>query len=503
MSRYFDKDIYNFEYQPKDINKLLCEKNYLVVGDFWGIQSFIFEGLTTKKAAKVLRAKSAYVQIIMEVVAKYICDSAKVGYKHILTTNAGKFEVLLPTDIDIIAIQQKLDEYFIKNFYGISGIGLAKIKVNKNEWQKDYKNFREQVAKEIEKIKLKKFDLINKKPILEDKKEIDNQSLCNICNVRKKEDEKDECKVCDSFIKLGERLANFEVSELVSIKKLSIDIFDDYDCDIVIDERLVSCVPTNDKKNILTFEEIAQNSCKDSDTGIKALGILKADVDGMGNFIKASDITDNFKNFDEFSNGLDSFFSLHVTEKLRKEYKNIYTVFAGGDDLFLVGAWDEAMNFSRVIREEFKKYVKDKLSISFGLAIAKPSTPISYLASYTEELLEKSKEIDEKKDAITIWSETVKWDRYLKIYKKLDKEFKSFELNTALLYRLLEFCNMSKNIHKDIKNTMWKSKLNYLFARNIGKEYHYMLEILDKNIEKYPKETKMFLSEFIYKRREG
>ena len=503
MNKYFDTKIYDFKYKSKNIDDILQEENYLIVGDFWGIQSFIFDGLTTKNAAKVLRAKSAFVQIIMEVVAKYICDSAKVDDSHILTTNAGKFEVLLPTDIDITAIQQKLDDYFINNFYGISGIGLAKIRVNKNEWQKDYKNFREQVAKEVEKTKFKKFDLINKNPILEYDEGIDNQSLCDICNVRKKEDKKDECKVCDSFIKLGKRLANFEVSELVSIKKLYIDIFDDYDCDIVIDERLVSYVPTNDK-NILTFEEIAQSSCKDSKTGIKALGILKADVDGMGNFIKTSNITNHFENFDEFSKGLDSFFSLYVTDRLKQDYKNIYTVFAGGDDLFLVGAWDEVMDFSRKIRDIFLKYIKNKgLTISFGIAIAKPHTPISYLANHTEELLELSKEI-EGKDSLTIWGESVKWNSYIEIYKKLDKAFQGYEdIATTTIYRLLEFCNMSKNINKDIKNTIWKSKLNYLFSRNMNiEEDKDLMEVLSTTIDENPSETKVFLSEFIYKRRD-
>jgi len=497
MSKYFNKNIYTFDYNPKDIDGLLSDTNYLIVGDFWGIQSFIFEGLTTKNAAKVLRAKSAFVQLFMEVVAKYICDKAGINKEHILTTNAGKLEVILPSSIDIDDLQSKLDEYFIKNFYGLSGLGLVQIKVSKEEWKNSYKAFRKRVADEIEKVKFKKFDLTTKNPILEYDEGIDNQNLCPICNLRKG---KNSCSICNNFVDLGKKLTKRDKLEVYS-DELDI-VFDDFTTEVTIDKRIKSYIPSKQNEP-LSFEKIAKNSCKNLDTGIKSLGILKADVDGMGNFIRDSDITDNFKNFDEFSNRLDSFFSLHVTDKLRKEYKNIYTVFAGGDDLFLVGAWDEIMSFSRVIRDEFKKYVKDKLSISFGIAIAKPSTPISYLAHHTEELLEKSKEIDEKKDAITIWSETVKWDSYLETYKKLNREFKEFELNTALLYRLLEFCNMSKNIHKDIKNTIWKSKLNYLFARNVDKKYHYMLEVLDKSIEKYPKETKMFLSEFIYKRREG
>jgi CRISPR-associated protein Csm1 len=194
-----------------------------------------------------------------------------------------------------------------------------------------------------------------------------------------------------------------------------------------------------------------------------------------------------------------------VPKLLREQYRNIYTIFAGGDDLFLVGAWDEIMQFSRVIQERFKEYInynKTKLSISFGISIAKPSTPISYMAGYTEELLEASKELDGK-DGISIWDESVKWERYLKTYTELDKIFHNYQdLETATVYRFLELCNMSKNITKDIKNSIWKSKLNYLFSRNmnIDKDKE-LLMVLDKHISQYPSETKIYLSEFVYKRR--
>ena len=107
---------------------------------------------------------------------------------------------------------------------------------------------------------------------------------------------------------------------------------------------------------------------------------------------------------------------------LKEKYKNTYIVFAGGDDLFLVGSWDEILELSRVIQDDFKKFIKNQLSISFGIAIAKPSHPISYLATYTEELIERSKELDGK-DGITLFGESVKWENYMQIFKKLENEF--------------------------------------------------------------------------------
>ena len=61
---------------------------------------------------------------------------------------------------------------------------------------------------------------------------------------------------------------------------------------------------------------------------------------------------------------------------------------------------------------------------------------------------------------------------------------------------------MSKKVNDDWKATIWKSKLNYSFSRNMPKKYEGLLNLLNKKIENNPKETKMFLNEFIYKRRD-
>lgn len=506
MNNYFNTQIYNPDYQESDINTLIEENMSLVVGDFWGIQSFLFDGLTTVTAAKVLRSKSAFIQVFTEVLAKYICKKLSIDEKYIISINAGKFEILVPfQNADINEIQKKVDTYFIEKFYALSGVILCSINVSRSQWRNNYKSFRDDVAKEIEKSKFNKFDLIHTNPILEYDTGITNQNLCKVCNLRRRKKECDYCHQCEIFVEFGKILTQKDIS--MSSDKLGI-IFEDFKTTIEVDERLKSYIPKEEENdNPLPFESIAEKSCKNSDLGIKALGILKADVDSMGNFIEESDVTDSFTNFDKFSKGLDNFFSIYIPRLLRKKYQNIYTVFSGGDDLFLVGAWDEIMEFSRDIQKQFKEFVyseKTKLSISFGIAIAKPSTPISYLAKYTDELLNDSKEIDDEKDALTIWGESVKWADYIQVHTKLSKTFTDYQnLKTTTIYRFLEFCDMRKHINKDIKNALWKSKLNYLFSRNMDMSKDSLLmKILNENIEEHPSETKIFLCEFIYKQRE-
>ncbi len=281
---------------------------------------------------------------------------------------------------------------------------------------------------------------------------------------------------------------------------------DGFDSVVVIDKKIKSYVLKEAKDVPASFETIAKNSCSHLDTGIKSLAVLKADVDSMGKFMQDSDITDSFENFDIFSKTLDNFFSLHVPKLMREKYKNSYTVFAGGDDLFLLGAWDEILGLARQIQKDFQRFIKGKLSISFGIAIVKPSYPISRLANYTQELLEDAKAVDEEKNAITLFDETVKWVSYLKVFGNLATTFELLKdkENTAFLYRLLELVEMSKKVREgDVLATIWKSKLRYSWSRNMGKEDPRILEVLDKNMQDYPSETKMFLSEYIYKRRQG
>lgn len=515
FEEYFNKDFIHLKDEQKDIKQLYTtDKMYLISGDFYGIQKFIFEGLTTKNAAKVLRAKSAFVQLFTSVISKYICEKLQIEEKYILSTNAGKFEILSPKiDENIIKdIQKTTNEYFIKNFYGLSGINICFVSCVKDDFDdsKKYKNLREKIANEIEKSKFKKFDLQTQELILSYDENITNQTLCKVCNIRKiKHDE--TCDICNAFISLGRKLTTYKIDEIVKSDSIGIK-FDNFICNVIIDEKIKSYVAKSEKGEILEFDDFSKNS-----QGTNAIAVLKADVDSMGKFIKNNNITDSFENFDLFSKTLDNFFSLHIPRKMEKDFKDTYTVFAGGDDLFLLGSWNVILELARFIESEFKNFIKSKeITISFGIAMAKPSKPINYLASQTEYLLEESKDYKEKenkkiiheKDALTLFGETVKWNDYKMVFDELKIAFESFEnkdINTAFLYRLLEFCEMSKKVKYggDILSTIWKSKLRYSFFRNNDNLAENIYKILDEKIDNNPKETKMTICEFIYKRRKN
>ncbi len=505
--KYFDISYYEHtKVEKKGITSLLSDDILFISGDFYGIQKFIFEGLSTKNASKVIRAKSAFIQIYTSYLARYICQQLSIGEDNILSLNAGKFEIISPNkDASFLKnIQKKVDEYFLKNFFGLTGVSIIYIECKKDDFNnsKRYKALRNNITLKIEKKKFKKFDLVNERSfVLNYDKDINNQNLCKICNLRKVIKKDDNCGMCNKFVMLGEKLAGNKLT------KYTANFFDDFKVNIAINEQLRSYV-LMDKNAPASFEYLAQHSCENPENSIRALAVLKADVDSMGQFLQESDITDSFENFDTFSRTLDNFFSLYIPKLMRKKYQNTYTVFAGGDDLFLIGAWNDILKLSRTIQEAFRIFIKGKLSISFGIALVKPSHPISHLADYTEHLLKQAKFIDKDKNAITLFNETVKWEAYLKTFDKLSTSFqilKTADIKTAFLYRLLEIVDMSKKVKYEgnVESTIWRSKLSYSFYRNMDKKYEELLRVLNEEIGNNPKETKMFLSEFIYERRES
>ncbi len=521
LAKYHENDM-SLE-SIKDYSK---DKFLLIAGDFFGIQQFIFDDLPSSKASKILRGKSAFIQIFIKVIALDICKKLGISKLSIVSDSAGKFEILAANTPQTVTtlqeIQKELNSWFLENTFGQSGIGLSYIAISASNFtEQKFQNLREQLAKKVEEKKYQKFNLSNQNPVFNIETK-DNAHLCKMCNKRFKNKSSDEsCDFCDIFISLGEKLAKAESIQITTDGQGTIKIYSNYfvefksfidtDSEIVYDISndeefrgyakwsLKSYVQTHDKK-IVDFEELEKRARKDG-IGAKALMSLKGDVDNMGSFLKNSNIN-SFAKFNFLSRLVDYFFSVKVSKLMQD--KNVYTIFAGGDDLFIIGSWYEVIELSKEIRAEFMKFICGSgLSISMGMVMFKHSKPINFIAHLSEEALDDAKALDGK-DGITLFDESVKWDDYLDDLGLIEELEKIPEINTAFTYRLLDFIAMSKKVKYDgdVLSTIWKSKLNYSFTRNMDKKYETLFSTLDEMIEKYPKESKMKISEFIYKRRD-
>ena len=163
FSSYFNDDFANLEQDSKSIDEILQDRMFLIGGDFYGIQKFIFDNLGSKNAAKVLRAKSAFCELFMAVLAKFICQKFGIDEKCILSCTAGKFEILSPKFDQAVfnEIKGVVNTYFIKKFFGVSGVGLSCVECEKADFAEPgrYKELRDKISKAVELEKFKKLNL--------------------------------------------------------------------------------------------------------------------------------------------------------------------------------------------------------------------------------------------------------------------------------------------------------------------------------------------------------
>jgi len=128
--------------------------------------------------------------------------------------------------------------------------------------------------------------------------------------------------------------------------------------------------------------------------GIGRIAVLRADVDNLGSLFAGGfrgDAPDKatyetLGRYATLSRSLSRFFKSHINHIARERQRNLVLVYAGGDDIFAVGAWDEVIDFAIDLRERFRQFTGDKLSFSAGIAFFRHNFPISRMAELTGDL---------------------------------------------------------------------------------------------------------------------
>jgi len=187
-----------------------------------------------------------------------------------------------------------------------------------------------------------------------------------------------------------------------------------------LERRLMAHVPVGNDGSPLEFVEIANLS-----HGDKLLGVLMADADSLGVAFEAS-LKGNrgLAAVTDLSHSLDDFFGRQLRTELERangKWNMIYTVFAGGDDLVMVGPWDVMFEFAAALREWFTaRFGNTSLTISCGLSIIKPKRPIRSAVAEAERLLEAAKTLAEHdgqspKDQCCAFGQVWKWEHHRSI----------------------------------------------------------------------------------------
>lgn len=239
-----------------------------------------------------------------------------------------------------------------------------------------------------------------------------------------------------------------------------------------------------------TFEHLAQDALEldreGSPLGKPFLAVLKADVDRLG-FLFGFGLRDpddpkkdraTLSRYASLSRMLDLFFTGYLQERLRRDYPQTYTVYAGGDDLLLIGPWRQMIALATDLREQFRRYVgaNPNITLSAGLALCKANQPLNRTVWETEERLEQAK--DAGRDRASLLDEQpVRWDDLLPLLAKaetLNEWLRAGWLNTALVYKVLHFAEERRRAEQPDENGMfdlahanWRARWAYHLARNV------------------------------------
>jgi len=148
-----------------------------------------------------------------------------------------------------------------------------------------------------------------------------------------------------------------------------------------------------------------------------------------------------------------------------------FTVYSGGDDLLIIGPWDQIIELAGKIYEDFRKYtsLNPNITLSAGILFVKPHFPIQRFAQLVGEQLEKSKQA---RDRITLFDETVEWEgqpqsftELLNFAKRLYCRVEQGKLPAGFVYYLRRL--RESHFSEEGSNQMWVPKFFYSLGRRV------------------------------------
>jgi len=522
-------DDYKKELFTKE-KKFYDKKAFLLYSiDLCGIQKFIYT-IHTKDALKTLRARSFYIQIMMEHIMDCLLNKIGLSRANIIYSGGGHCYILLPNTTNVKNILDKYEKeinswlrkhhdislYFASSYIEASPNTLKNIP--KNSYKQLFENLNNKIndkkanrysADEIIELNLIKRQSYSQEcRVCKRLEQVNDDSLCSFCDLIKNSSK--DILYEPFFVILNDKnakgiplpfgyvmIAESEKNLQKRLKENDSSFIRAYSKNkFYIGLNIATKIWVGNYTNGQTFEELAELS-----NGINRIGVLKADVDNLEEyFVQGFEAKYNtLSRTATFSRHLSLFFQHYINNILengffklsenKTEKRNASIIYSGGDDILLVGAWDEVISIALDIKNALSRYTQNTLSLSAGIGIYTPSYPISRIAFEVSSLEEASKNMPNK-ESITIfptgkkyWEDGVNfsegtyyWDEFEnkvigEKFNALKKFFESSEdKGMSFMYKLLELIRDRKN------NKINFARYVYLLSRMEPKEDASILE---------------------------
>lgn len=481
--------------------------------DMSGIQDFIYT-IVSEDALKSLRSRSFYLEMLMEHIIDELLEETEMSRANLLYSGGGHAYLILPNTDEmknkIGKFEKSVNTWLLEEFHTALylGCGYEECSTNElhNEPEGSYRRIFQSVASQISEKKTHRYD--DKELLKMNFKELPQTVReCKVCRRSDYLNEKDICHICSSLIQMSghilhkgffvivnepkERvylpmpggyamIANSQKDLLQRMKGDTENYIRSYTKNEVYSGvNVAKRLWVGDYTSGETFGELANESI-----GINRIAVLRADVDNLGtafvNGFASEKYGERYMTISRtatFSRKMSMFFKYHInailnqgqyyiTEKRKPGKRKITIVYSGGDDLFIVGSWDEVIGFAVDLYDTLSEFTQKKLTISAGIGIYPGKYPIHNMAAQTGELEDCAKR-HPGKNAVTLFEDslTFGWSTFVDdvLEKKLSllKDFfdKFPQKGKAYLYRILD---LIRNIDKDKINL---ARLAYIMAR--------------------------------------
>ena len=452
-------------------------KQLFVGGDLSGIQKFLYN-ISSKAAAVSLKGRSCYLQEYMDCVCQDLCSAIKTAgasNAKVRYCSGGKFYITTENTTQIISAIEEYSSSVQKSLWekhmGKLGLSLATVPYNEHEDGKvdtlsgEYQDPNQLWALANKEFSLKKGQKF-KSLILSDYPSFfspihvgGNPKVCAVTGI-----ESPDCVPFD--IEGSDGLENEHVYILPSVK-----------------EQIILGRQKRSSEGFKTFKEYADRAY---------LGVLRMDIDGLGTRLSAG-----FKSIDDyevFSRRIDNFIKEDIKAiQQRNDFKEFLNIiYAGGDDLFVVGRWDKCIDFAECIHEEVDRHFSSEgLTMSGGIAIVKPKFPIAKAAEIAGEAESLAKQFcGGEKNAFHFLGKTVSWNEEFKKVKDYRNEFfhliHNKGMSSSLLHKIMLYASISDNNRQEER-------------RGAPQDYRYiwhMTYYLTRFINRYNKEKDKEIQDF-------
>ncbi|MEJ5250339.1 MAG: type III-A CRISPR-associated protein Cas10/Csm1 [Chthonomonadetes bacterium] len=515
--------------------------------DLGGIQSFIFRiarpEADTSGVARRLRGRSFMVAMLTQAIADWTVRLCEVTPANVLFCGGGVIDLLLPatpqTEEAIRQAHHQVSQYLLEMSGGLLTLQGARVDL----WAHDFGNFGDvytRAAARLGEAKNRRaYGLIQQDPERFFAPEGDVYDICPSCGIVPVEGDR-LCEHCQHQQTLGAKLPRTHTLAFVwgdaprgveriafPLMNLQVALLDpaerqqflqeppDAPCVLVClndPEQFLSTrgeadigfrfqfvangVPTR-AGELIPFEPMAGLG-----EGAERLGVLKMDVDYLGAVFGMGVEPPTISRLATLSSAMEAFFGGWLNQLCVQVSREClpnapvdpqagvyYTLYAGGDDLFVLGPWEAVVRLAQKVQDDFRRFVghNPNLTLSGGLVCVKPKFPVPRFAELAEEALARAKGARHadplaRGDHLCLFDTVVPWQELpelLEFAEDLYRAVQEKQISRGFVYFLLR---LHEQFFADPQqpNLLWIPRFHYQLARRVHPDVIQNLRLLER-----------------------